>query len=74
MSKKREPIRWVKNEMPASEDRQLAVMSPENVAKARLFHMSFPQYQVTPLAELSGMAKMLGLGGLYVKTSGTALG
>ena len=67
LTDKREPIRWVKNEMPPSDDRLLSVMSPENVAKARLFHMSFPQYQVTPLAELNGMAGMLGLGGLFVK-------
>ena len=63
----REQIKWAVNHMPASEDRQLEVMSLNNVAKASFFHNSFPQYSVTPLACLNGMAKYLGLGGLYVK-------
>ena len=62
-----EQIKWVVNHMPRSEDRQLSIMSLENVARARAFHRSFPQYSVTPLASLDGMAKYLGLGGLYVK-------
>ena len=62
-----ESIKWAANHLPKSEDKELAVMSLENVAKARTFHRSFPQYSVTPLAELSGMAKELGLSGLYVK-------
>ncbi len=62
-----EPIKWVENRMPKSEDRQLPVMSLENVAKARRFHSSFPQYAVTPLAQLKAMAAQLGLGDLFVK-------
>ena len=62
-----EPIKWVANHMPKSEDKNLSVMSLENVAKARAFHQSFPQYSVTPLADLKGMAESLGLGGLFVK-------
>ena len=62
-----EPIKWAMNQMPASEDRQLSVMSTENVAKASAFHRSFPQYSITPLAKLDGMASRLGVGGLYVK-------
>ena len=60
-------MKWVLNKMPQSEDRNLQVMSLENVKKARAFHKSFPQYAVTPLANLEGMASSLGLGGLYVK-------
>ena len=63
----KEKIKWVANKMPASDDKQLSVMSLSNVAKARFFHNSFPQYTVTPLASLDGMADYLGLGGLYVK-------
>ena len=63
----KEKIKWAVNHMPASEDRQLEVMSLRNVAKASFFHNSFPQYSITPLACLDGMAKYLGLGGLYVK-------
>ena len=63
----RDPIKWTDNHMPASDDRQLGIMSLSNVAKARFFHSSFPQYSITPLARLDGMAKYLGLAGLYVK-------
>jgi len=62
-----DPIKWTLNRMPAGDDRQLSVMSVENVHRAQAFHRSFPQYAVTPLADLSGMAGRLGLGGLYVK-------
>lgn len=60
-------IRWVKNKMPKTEDLQLSVMALDNVAKARAFHRSFPQYSVTPLAQLHGMADFLGLKHLFVK-------
>ena len=63
----KEKIKWAVNHMPVSEDRQLEVMSLRNVAKASFFHNSFPQYSITPLACLNGMAQYLGLGGLYVK-------
>ena len=45
-----ETIKWAVNEMPKTDDSQLQVMSLENVAKARAFHESFPQYSVTPLS------------------------
>ena len=63
----RETIQWTPNQMPRSDDRQLSIMALENVAKARSFHRSFPQYSITPLARLDGMAKHLGLGSLFVK-------
>ncbi len=62
-----EPIKWALNKMPRTQDKQLPVMSLENVARARAFHQSFPQYSVTPLAELSGMAAELGLKSLCIK-------
>ena len=62
-----QPIQWAVNRMPKSDDRQLSVMSLECVDKARSFHSGFPQYSVTPLARLDGMAGYLGLAGLYVK-------
>ena len=62
-----EGIKWVLNEMPKSEDQYLALMAPEQIEGVRAFHRSFPQYTVTPLASLKGMAERLGLGGLYVK-------
>ena len=62
-----QPIQWKANVMPKSDDRHLPIMSEENVAKARAFHRSFPQYSVTPLAKLDGMAARLGLNALCVK-------
>lgn len=42
-------------------------MSLEEMEKASNFHKSFPQYEVTPLTRLSGLAGHLGLKRLYVK-------
>lgn len=36
-------IKWVANRMPKSGDRNLEIMSLENVSKTRTFHQSFPQ-------------------------------
>lgn len=60
-------IKWILNEMPKSDDRYLPIMSRENVAQARAFHRSFPQYSVTPLARLDALSGRLGLGNLFVK-------
>ena len=60
-------IQWKLNTMPKSDDRQLCVMALEEVKKAQAFHKSFPQYSVTPLARLDGMAARLGLGSVCVK-------
>ena len=60
-------IQWVLNQMPAGENPWLTLMTQENVQQVQAFHRSFPQYEPTPLRHLQGMAKRLGLGGLYVK-------
>ena len=62
-----EEMGWVLNQMPASDDRHLSVMSIDNVSKACAFHRSFPQYAITPLARLDGMADRLGLGAIFIK-------
>ena len=58
--------------MPKNEDKNLAVMALDNVNQARKFHRSFPQYSVTPLAKLDGMAGTAWtrrlICGKYVKT------
>lgn len=69
----RESIQWVQNGMPAGTDRR-ALMSLREVEQARTFHESFPQYAVTPLADLTGMASRLGLGGVYVKDESCRFG
>jgi len=45
----------------------LDFLSPERAHAIRDFHKSFPMYAPTPLAQLPETAKLLGLGGLYVK-------
>ncbi len=63
----RSKIKWKLNTMPHSEDKELEIMSLENVNKARAFHRSFPQYSVTPLAKLDHMAENLGIRSVCVK-------
>lgn len=62
-----ETIKWVKNELPKTSDDELRIMSEEEVAKARKFHRSFPQYKETPLQELKNLAGYLGLKDVFVK-------
>lgn len=61
------PMKWAVNETNKYSDNHLPIMSIKNVDKAAAFHRGFPQYNITPLCNLSGMAEYLGLGGLYVK-------
>ncbi|MBO6150185.1 MAG: diaminopropionate ammonia-lyase [Clostridium sp.] len=63
----KQELQWVMNRMPKTEDKNLPLMSVEEVQKARRFHESFPQYSVTPLATLPKMAEHLGLGRVSVK-------
>ncbi len=58
-------VAW--NTMPKSADQNLPIMSVKEVEKAHTFHASFPQYAPTPLADLNGMAKTLGVGCVRVK-------
>ena len=60
-------IKWALNKMPKTEDKNLPIMSVVEVKKARAFHESIPQYQVTPLADLKNMAGYLGLAKACVK-------
>ena len=54
-------LKWTVNHVPGSDDKFLDLMSEENVKKANEFHKSFPQYSVTPLQNLSSLAKYLGV-------------
>ena len=60
-------LKWVMNKMPETDDRNLPIMSVEEVRKARAFHESFPQYTETPLADLKNMSSYLGLGSVKSK-------
>lgn len=45
----------------------LDILKKEEVEKAKKFHSSFPQYEITPLAKLDNLAKNIGVGGIFVK-------
>lgn len=60
-------IKWTMNNIPKTDDVQVQNMSLEQMEKAIRFHRSFPQYTVTPLTRLSGLADYLGLKRVYVK-------
>ena len=60
-------IKWTLNNIAKSDDKQVQNMSMEEMEKASTFHKSFPQYEITPLTRLSGLANCLGLKRLYVK-------
>lgn len=64
----REDIKWKKNTLPKlKKENLLDFLSKEEIAKARDFHKSFPQYKETPLVNLENLSKDLGLGGIYIK-------
>lgn len=67
MSTAEQSIKWTLNHIPETDDRQTAHMSQEEMKKASSFHKSFPQYSVTPLTRLQGLADYLGLDRVYVK-------
>lgn len=60
-------IEWKLNTMPKTDDKNLSLMSVEEVKKAQAFHKSFPQYEKTPLVNLKQMANYLGLAEIHVK-------
>lgn len=60
-------LKWCLNQVPHSEDTYLELMSEENVKKANEFHKSFPQYSVTPLQDLKGLAAYLGVKSIHCK-------
>ena len=60
-------FKWKLNTMPKSDDKNLPLMSLEEVKKARAFHQSFPEYKETPLVDLKEMAKFLGINKVCIK-------
>ena len=60
-------MKWAMNHLPKSDDKNLPIMSLNEISKARTFHQSFPQYSETPLTQLTQMARYLGLDSIFVK-------
>lgn len=63
-----EKIKCKKNNMANnSQKASVDFLGEEEIKKTRRFHESFPQFTKTPLVDLKGLSKHLGLGGVYVK-------
>ena len=60
-------MKWAMNHLPKSDDKNLPIMSLNEIEKAKAFHQSFPQYSETPLTRLDQMAHYLGLGSIFIK-------
>lgn len=60
-------LKIIQNKMSKTSDSKLHLMSLDNVKKAQAFHKSFPQYKQTPLVELNGLSKQLGISDFFVK-------
>ena len=60
-------IRYAVNHLPKTADAHLQMMSDAEVTKARNFHRTFPQYQESPLADLTHLAQFLGVKRVCVK-------
>lgn len=65
---------YVHNDVSTREKVSLDFISDEVVAKACKFHASFPQYEKTPLVNLSELASHLGVSGVYVKDESKRFG
>lgn len=62
-----ETIKWIKNNLQKTDDKELGVMALDEIENARAFHESFPQYEKTPLRQLRNLAGFLGVKDLFVK-------
>lgn len=60
-------VAWVNNVLQKQRGTDVAFLGPAALAEVAQFHSSFPQYHVTPLRSLQGLADKLGVGGIYVK-------
>ena len=60
-------LKWKMNTMPKTDDKNLPIMSLNEVDKAHTFHKSFPEYKETPLVSLNNLSKLLGLSKICIK-------
>ncbi|MBR4401346.1 MAG: diaminopropionate ammonia-lyase [Synergistes sp.] len=60
-------VKWTANSISAADGADARIMSRVNVAAARCFHQSFPQYAETPLAALNALAGFYGVKNIFVK-------
>ncbi|SHH97151.1 diaminopropionate ammonia-lyase [Desulfosporosinus lacus] len=64
-----EKIKWIENSMVKQNGTGASteLFNKQAIEKAINFHRTFPDYQPTPLRELSKLANNLGVGGIFVK-------
>ncbi|MCO5387602.1 diaminopropionate ammonia-lyase [Desulfosporosinus sp.] len=64
-----EKIKWIQNSMVKQNGTGASteLFNIKAIEKAINFHRTFPDYQPTPLRELSKLANNLGVGGIFVK-------
>jgi diaminopropionate ammonia-lyase len=70
------PITWIENPRAQTIERSQAVedLFPKGIFREiRAFHSRIPGYRISPLKGLPRLAKMLGLGGIWVKDESSRL-
>ncbi|MGI6702523.1 MAG: diaminopropionate ammonia-lyase [Clostridia bacterium] len=73
----RSPIRWVSNDRARKDNYERVVVkdfSEDMVKGVRDFHRGFAEYSPTPLHRLDGLARYLGVKGLWVKDESQRFG
>ena len=70
----KEEIRLVQRQKKHVLSDTTKLLNIEEAKKIRAYHAGFPQYAETPLADLSSLAGMLGISGLYVKDESKRFG
>ncbi len=70
------PVKWCENkQVSAGHSDAVSRVFPAGVSRlVRDFHQQIPGYQISPLKNLSHLAAMLGLGGIWVKDESVRLG
>lgn len=64
----KQKIKWATNGMLDKKEKfSTDFLSQPEITKAKEFHESFPEYDVTPLRKLGKLANHLGVAGVYVK-------
>ncbi len=60
-------MNWIKNKLQQIPPADPQMVGRRQAERARDFHRSIPSYAVTPLVELPGLSRTLGLGHIFVK-------
>ncbi len=68
MGQKRVDIAWVQNRLKGSDTASVTEYFPlKTIHEARSFHMQIPGYRMSPLKNLNNLARMFGVGGIWIK-------